>query len=636
MNKEKSLDVICLGRAAVDLYGQQIGSRLEDMSSFAKYIGGSSCNIACGTARLGLKSAMLTRVGDEHMGRFVKEELARAGVDTSHVITDKKRLTALVMLGIKDQKTFPLIFYRNDCADMAISTNDFDSDFIAKSKALLITGTHLSTETTYQSSQQAIKYAKAKGTKFILDIDYRPVLWGLSSLGDGETRFISSENVSKHIQSVLSDCDLIVGTEEEVHIAGGSEDTIIALKKIRSLSKGTILLKLGALGCTLLHGDIPESEDDFVAYGGFRVNVLNVLGAGDAFMSGFLRGWLRDESDEICCQYANACGALVVSRHECAPAIPSQEELFNYIARAKDIPDVTKDTEINYLHRVTTRPKREQKDLCILAFDHRKQFYDMAVAANASPARINKMKDLLVQATEKASKQLGLDGSIGVLIDDTYGQNALNTATGKGWWIARPVELPSSRPLEFEGGRNISARLKSWPAEHIVKCLIFYHPDDALEMRLAQERQVKELYQACVDSKHELLLEILPPADMPTDDTTLVTVMKRFYNLGVYPDWWKLPSPSTSAWPGIDTLIAERAPHCKGVLILGLDAPIFELAKGFNASAGFDICKGFAIGRTIIGQPSRQWLAYEISDDNFVEQVIDNYANLVSLWQKRA
>ena len=107
-SSERALDVICLGRAAVDFYGDQIGSRLEDMSSFSKYMGGSSANIAHGSARLGLKSAMLTRVGDEHMGRFVREELARVGVDVSHVVTDKERLTGLVVLGIKDSETFPV------------------------------------------------------------------------------------------------------------------------------------------------------------------------------------------------------------------------------------------------------------------------------------------------------------------------------------------------------------------------------------------------------------------------------------------------------------------------------------------------------------------------------------------------
>ena len=121
---EKTLDLICLGRVAVDLYAQQIGARLEDASSFSKYLGGSSGNVAYGTAVQGVKSSMLARVGDEHMGRFLREELQRVGVDTSHLITDKERLTGLVILGIKDQDTFPLIFYRENCADMAITKED--------------------------------------------------------------------------------------------------------------------------------------------------------------------------------------------------------------------------------------------------------------------------------------------------------------------------------------------------------------------------------------------------------------------------------------------------------------------------------------------------------------------------------
>lgn len=637
MNQQKSLDVICLGRAAVDLYGEQIGARLEDVTSFAKYIGGSSGNIACGTSRLGLKSAMLTRVGNEHMGRFVKEELARIGVDTSHVVTDHERLTGLVLLGIKDKETFPLIFYRENCADMAMSVDDFDDDFIASAKALLITGTHLSTDNTYAVSKKAIKAAKDNGTKFVLDIDYRPVLWGLSELGDGETRFISNDTVTAHLQTVLADCDLIVGTEEEIHIAGGTTDTIAALKTIRKLTAGTILLKLGPLGCTVLDGEIPDSINDFECHRGFSVEVLNVLGAGDAFLSGFLRGWLRDESVTRSCQLANACGALVVSRHGCTPAIPSEEELFSYIERAEQIEDLSQDVETNYLHRVTTtRIPRNNSDLCILAFDHRRQFYDMAVSKNAPIERIDYMKGLISKATASVAEQLSLDDNVGVLIDDTYGQDALNTVTGKNWWIARPVELPSSRPIEFEGGRNVSAKLKSWPKEHIVKCLVFYHPDDEVELRNEQERQVKELYQACLASGHQLLLEIIAPADMPQDDLTIVRAMTRIYNLGVSPDWWKLPSPTETAWQAISDLIAARAPHCHGVLLLGLDAPIEQLKQGFNASANFPICKGFAVGRTITGEPARAWLGDEIDDETFVHRVVENYKTLIELWQSRA
>lgn len=635
MNKTKTLDLICLGRAAVDLYGNQVGSRLEDMSSFAKYLGGSSGNIAYGTARMGLKTAMLTRVGDEHMGRFVREELARAGVDTSHVVTDKERLTGMVVLGIKDRDTFPLIFYRNDCADMAVDSGDFEPEFIASSNALLITGTHFSTEQTYKTSKTAIEYAKAAGTKVILDIDYRPVLWGLTTLGDGETRFVSDEGVSRHLQTILPDLDLVVGTEEEVHIAGNSTDTLTALKRIRELTDATIVLKLGAQGCTVLDGVIPDSEDDFVVHTGVRVDVLNVLGAGDAFMSGFLRGWLRNETHERSCAYANACGALVVSRHGCAPAIPSAEELDDYLSRAESIPRPDLDARLNYLHRVTTQRHPQQwDDLCIMAFDHRKQLFDMAREEGADVARIPYLKQLLVKATERGSEQLG-NSHVGVLIDDTYGQDALNDVTGRGWWIARPVELPSSRPIELEGGRSIGSRLQQWPKEHIVKCLVFYHPEDQAALRRAQERQVIELYRACAESGNELLLEIIPPRDLAADDDMFINAMQRFYNLGVQPDWWKLPPQTPDSWQRIGRLLKARAPHCRGVVMLGLDAPLDELKKGLMDSAGVDVCKGFAVGRTIFGEPSRRWLRGDYNDEQLIEAVLANYMTLVDAWQMR-
>ena len=115
------LDVITIGRSSVDLYGQQIGSRLEDIASFAKSVGGCPSNIAIGTARLGLKSGLITRVGDEQMGRFIKEQMAREGVSLDGIVTDKERLTSLVLLSVENDKTFPLIFYRDNCADSALS-----------------------------------------------------------------------------------------------------------------------------------------------------------------------------------------------------------------------------------------------------------------------------------------------------------------------------------------------------------------------------------------------------------------------------------------------------------------------------------------------------------------------------------
>ena len=216
-----TLDVITIGRSSVDLYGSQIGGRLEDMRSFAKYIGGSPTNMAAGTARLGMKSAVITRVGDEHFGRFIREQLVREGVEPGGIITDPSRLTALAILGIRDQTQFPLLFYREDCADMALTEDEIDPEFIALGRAVVATGTHLYNKGPRPAVVKALRLARENGARTALDIDYRPNLWGVASHGEGESRYVEAEHITRELLSLAPLFDLIVGTEEEFHIAGG-------------------------------------------------------------------------------------------------------------------------------------------------------------------------------------------------------------------------------------------------------------------------------------------------------------------------------------------------------------------------------------------------------------------------------
>lgn len=631
--QRKPLDVICIGRIAVDLYGQQIGARLEDMGTFAKYLGGSSGNVAYGTAIQGLKSGMLARVGDEHMGRFLREELTRAGVDTQYLITDSRRLTALVILGIKDQDTFPLIFYRDNCADMALAPEDISEEYIASARAVAVTGTHLSHPNTRAAVLKALGYARQHGLRTALDIDYRPVLWGLTSLGDGETRYIASDRVTEQLQQMLGHFDLIVGTEEEFHIAGGTTDTLQALRNVRRVSHAALVCKRGAQGCSVFEGEIPADWRQVRLYSGVRVDVLNVLGAGDAFMSGLLRGYLNDESWEQACRYANACGALVVSRHGCAPAMPTKEELDDYLQREREVRRPDRDQRLNHLHRVTTR-KQQWPELCVFAFDHRKQLLEMAQEVGADEARIATLKMLLLSAAQAAAAEAGLEGKSGILADTTYGQPALNAITGAGWWIGRPIELPGSRPLRLEHG-NIGTQLLGWPLEQVVKCLVFYHPQDSEALRCEQERLIADVYRGCCSSGHELLLEIILPEEAADkDERYYPATLERFYQLGIKPDWWKLPPLTTATWRQIDTLIERNDPHCRGALILGLDAPKDELKAGFAAAAQVPCVKGFAVGRTIFGQAARGWLAGTLDDAAMISQVKHNYLTLIAYWRQ--
>ena len=625
-------DVICLGRAGVDLYAEQIGSPLEDVRSFRKYIGGSSTNIAFGAARLGLRSSMLTRVGDEHMGRFIKKTLAQENCDVEHVVTDPERITAFVILGIKDKDTFPLIFVRENCADMAIDTTDFDEDYIASSKSLVITGTHFSTAQTKRVSLKALEYARKNNTRTVLDIDYRPVLWGLTNKGDGETRFIQSENVTEHLLSIAPHFDLIVGTEEEFFIAGGSTDILSCLKKLRKVTTAVFVVKRGSIGCSVIKGVIPDTLDDATTVQGVQVEVLNVLGAGDAFISGFLKGWLNSEDYVKCCEYANACGALVVSRHACSPSMPTKIELSYYMEHQNEIarPDI--DPVLNRLHLKTLQKKKWQ-DLAILAFDHRKQMKEICDATNSEHSVIPHLKSIIYEAFQKVTPPSGI--STGVLLDDTYGQDNLNDLTGNDFWIARPVELPGSYPIEFEGEMSIGSRLASWPTEHIIKCLVFYHPLDSEELKKAQLDKVLSLYNSCASTGHELLLEIILPPQQDKNGKYIADSVREFYEYGIYPDWWKLEPQSKETWQELERLIISNDPHCRGIVILGLNKPIESFKQEFSSNKDCSLVKGFAIGRTVFYQPLLDYLEKKIDKDTCVRQIAANYEVLIDFWINR-
>ncbi|UXT61210.1 5-dehydro-2-deoxygluconokinase (plasmid) [Agrobacterium fabrum] len=623
----KTLDVITVGRSSVDLYGAQIGGRLEDMGSFQKYIGGSPTNMAAGTARLGLKSGLITRVGDEHMGRFIREELRKEGVDVRGVKTDPERLTALVLLGIRDEEHFPLIFYRENCADMALCEDDIEEDLISESRALVVTGTHLSHPKTESAVLKAIDLARKHGARIGLDIDYRPNLWGLAGHGDGESRFIESDRVTTKLQSHLHLFHLIVGTEEEFHIAGGSTDTIAALRAVRELSPATLVCKRGAAGAVAFTGAIPDSLDDGERGPGFPIEVFNVLGAGDGFMSGLIKGWLEDASWPRALEYANACGAFAVSRHGCTPAYPSLEELEFFLKRGVKEKALRKDAELEQIHWATNR-HNDWSTMRVFAFDHRIQLEAME---GATSQKIGEFKQLCLKAA--LDVQNG-EAGYGILCDNRLGRQALHAASGTGLWIGRPVEWPGSRPLTLEPelGPDYGA-LSEWVLENVVKVLCFCHPSDAAEMRAEQEATISRLFSAARRNRLEFLLEIIPSKVGPVDDDTTAALIRRFYEIGIYPDWWKLePMVSAAAWDKTCAAINDNDPNTRGIVVLGLDAPEAELEASFKVAARYQLVKGFAVGRTIFGDVARQWFKGEATDAAAVAEMTRRYSRLCEIW----
>ena len=624
-----SLDLITIGRSSVDLYGAQIGGRLEDMGSFDKYIGGSPTNIACGTSRLGLRSAVITGVGDEHMGRFIIEQLQREGVETSGVKVDPDRLTALVLLGIRDEEQFPLIFYRENCADMGLCEDDIDPDFIRSARAVVATGTHLSNPQVEAATIKALNIARNAGLQTALDIDYRPNLWGVAGHGDGESRFVESEAVTQKLQSTLHLFDLIVGTEEEFHIAGGSTNTIEALRAVRGVSDASMVCKRGAAGAVAFTGDIPDSLDEGEAGPGFPIEVFNVLGAGDGFMSGLLKGWLDGETWPVALKYANACGAFAVSRHGCTPAYPSWEELQFFFKRGITRPDLRNDAELEQVHWATNRAG-DWSSVKTFAFDHRMQLEEMP---GYSKDKGGAFKELCLQAA--LDVQAGQQG-YGILCDNRIGRAALHAASGSGLWIGRPTEFPGSRPIQLEPELGVDlGQLREWARENVVKLLVFCHPEDDAATRAEQEEVVKRLWHASRRNGLEFLLEIIPSKVGAVDDMTTATLIQQFYDVGVYPDWWKLePFKSAAAWQNSVDAIERNDPYTRGIVVLGLDAPEAELAASFAMAAKQPLVKGFAVGRTIFGDAARAWMAGDIGDAEAIEMMRGRYQRLCEIWDQ--
>jgi 5-dehydro-2-deoxygluconokinase len=267
----------------------------------------------------------------------------------------------------------------------------------------------------------------------------------------------------------------------------------------------------------------------------------------------------------------------------------------------------------------------------VFAIDHRRQFEELAEPLVPDAERIAQFKTLGLRALDSVARR---DPRFGVLLDGRYGFDALSQAADMPYWIGRPIEVPKSRPLEFEGSADVATEIATWPLNQVVKCLVIYHPDDPADLRERQERQLLRLFDACRKTRHELLLEIIAPPGTASDARTAARAIEQIYALGVYPDWWKLkPGTSPAHWQAIQETIVREDPRCRGVVLLGLGASEADLIASFATAAPFAIVKGFAIGRSVFLDTARAWFANSISDRDACQAMAEQLSTLVSAWR---
>ncbi len=329
---ERKFDVLLMGRSSIDLYANDIGAPFHEIKNFAAYVGGCPTNISVGTRRLGLRSVLLTAVGPDPVGDFLLHFLKQEGVVTDFILLKPGRRTSAVILGIEPPDKFPLVYYRDNCADIELTIEDVLAAPIAQSRVLLISGTGLSREPSRSATIFAAERARASGAKVVLDLDFRPDQWH-DARAFGVT-----------VRSVLRLTDVVLGTADEVKAGALREDVSVTvehsqvsgaqvsgdvLKAVGAILTGgpeALVLKRGGDGTTvyLEGGETIEAAT-------FPVEVYNVLGAGDAFASGFLYGYLKGWDWHRSARMGNACGAIVVTRHGCANFMPYEQEALTFI-----------------------------------------------------------------------------------------------------------------------------------------------------------------------------------------------------------------------------------------------------------------------------------------------------------------
>ena len=308
-------DVLAMGRSCIDLYAHQTGVPITAVTSYDAYVGGCPTNVIVGSSRLGLKTALLTAVGDDQVADHVLHFLRRERVETRFIPRKEGRRTSAVIVTIRPPDDFPLTFYRDNCADDALTIADVERSPIDESRVMFVTGTGMSREPSRTATLWAAEKSRRTGASVVLDIDYRPGLWP------------DAATFGSAVRTLARMADVVIGTEQEVEAAANESDPAAALRLLLALGPATVVLKRGAAGATIWRQGCPSIDVP-----PFGVDVLNTLGAGDAFASGFLYGYLNDWPLERAARLGNASGAIVAGRHGCSISMPRFDEIETFVA----------------------------------------------------------------------------------------------------------------------------------------------------------------------------------------------------------------------------------------------------------------------------------------------------------------
>ncbi len=328
-------DTLHMGRSSIDLYSNDIGAPFAKIDSFAAYVGGSPTNISVGARRLGIRTALVTGLGEDPVGDFILEFLEKEGVETKFIVRKPGRRTSAVLLGIEPPDRFPLVYYRDNCADIALTIDDALAAPVESCRVFQFAGTNLCLEPSRSATLFAAERARQAGAEVVLDIDFRPDQWH------------DPRAFGVAVRSALRLTDIVIGTEDEINAAmlmdpaavemtDSVSDTQVhgdveaAIRRMLLMGPRALLQKRGDKGVRV---HLVDAQGDFeqIDAPGFPVEVQNILGAGDAFAAGFLYGHVKGMGWYKSARMGNACGAIVVTKHGCANFMPTYDEAMAFV-----------------------------------------------------------------------------------------------------------------------------------------------------------------------------------------------------------------------------------------------------------------------------------------------------------------
>jgi len=331
-NPEKIYDVITYGRSSIDLYSQKVGAQFEDIPGFHAFVGGSPLNIAVGCSRLGLNASLLSGVGRDKVGDFILNFLKNENVRTENVRQIEGTRSSAVLLGIEPPDRFPLVYYRDNCADSQINIDQVLEAGIEKSKLLEVSGTALNIEPTRSAAFLAAEIAQKNEVPVMLDLDFRADQWhDIRAFGVTARAFMRNANIvlgteEEILAAYLSDESQLNISHQQISAPEIKGDLNEAFNGILHLGVDALIVKTGSRGAIVYR---PDGSIQTVP--GFPVEVVNILGAGDAFAAGFIYGYLKDWDLYKCCRMGNACGAHVVTQLGCANFAPYEKDILEFI-----------------------------------------------------------------------------------------------------------------------------------------------------------------------------------------------------------------------------------------------------------------------------------------------------------------